>query len=799
MSNYQLYRTNVYLGGQMKWDLVIDDSVDGLYVTKFNLTPISDNAKAAFNTYSISDPHEDNIKKYYNSNKSIFYDECLSSEFTTTKAHLPIVTNENTHPVLYCNTYDMGCKRTRYSTYKKQFEFFCPLWLESVNESIAFKFYVKSNTSDTVLSSRMLKFDLNSTNPINDNNGYNYHNAFVKYLNNYLKKVYIKNNDTLTTQDNVFEISFSDVNYPSKKPYVKLYGIDVTNGNTELVIKGKDLETGHLSFINNLCNYELPVLDFDEIIIDTFKTHKIICKQLYNFNLNFNIEDILPEYLYNTMGGANVSIGVDVYVDDILLDRVDFYTEYDYIKRPVSNDIENSSDIDINVFSYLKDYAFISNIGVNKFSQNICHWSLCDNNDYVFNLYNGFAGIITDYSQSNPYAFNEKFYGLTPNTHYDTHRINNAGQWINTFSINKWSSFYKYVKNTNLHKYKGTAFGNKNVAYINNLKYNNIPNVLHNKFVLGLHVTPKLLGQITDTYVSTSYFMPIINGEMYVMYLNDLLIFISTNPDVFTYKKLGSIITTYLNSAQGTYNNYDETNKNTFCEVYDILSGIKVMMLSLIKPKLIYYNNLSMPINVVGPDDIFNVSDMYRECYYDVVSVNYTNLSNAYVVRYDGKIKPTFVKGVNTLYYKDHVLYDNLSESVYANYVNTDYDAKYPSIGYCGIKKLSASEWTRQELPIISTSASQDNVTLHDNIEFTWYDTNKYIVLLPTIIINAEYDNADDFNNDVNDLICREICSLYNINASDETTITHIRQLYAYTYDYTYNTKYKYTITVTLK
>ena len=72
MSNYQLYRTNVYLGGQMKWDLVIDDSVDGLYVTKFNLAPISDNAKAAFNTYSISDPHEDNIKKYYNSNKSIF-------------------------------------------------------------------------------------------------------------------------------------------------------------------------------------------------------------------------------------------------------------------------------------------------------------------------------------------------------------------------------------------------------------------------------------------------------------------------------------------------------------------------------------------------------------------------------------------------------------------------------------------------------------------------------------------------------------------------------------------------------
>ena len=43
MNNYQLYRTNVLLGGQMKWDLIIDSSQNTLYVSDFHLSPISNN------------------------------------------------------------------------------------------------------------------------------------------------------------------------------------------------------------------------------------------------------------------------------------------------------------------------------------------------------------------------------------------------------------------------------------------------------------------------------------------------------------------------------------------------------------------------------------------------------------------------------------------------------------------------------------------------------------------------------------------------------------------------------------
>ena len=41
--NYQLYNTNILLGGQMKWDLVVGSNNDSLMVEDFHITPINDN------------------------------------------------------------------------------------------------------------------------------------------------------------------------------------------------------------------------------------------------------------------------------------------------------------------------------------------------------------------------------------------------------------------------------------------------------------------------------------------------------------------------------------------------------------------------------------------------------------------------------------------------------------------------------------------------------------------------------------------------------------------------------------
>ena len=48
MDNFQLYRTNLLLGGQMKWDLVVGNTNSELFVSDFHLTPISNNIPFAF-------------------------------------------------------------------------------------------------------------------------------------------------------------------------------------------------------------------------------------------------------------------------------------------------------------------------------------------------------------------------------------------------------------------------------------------------------------------------------------------------------------------------------------------------------------------------------------------------------------------------------------------------------------------------------------------------------------------------------------------------------------------------------
>ena len=129
MNNYQLYRTNLLLGGQMKWDLILESAQTSLYVSDFHLSPISNNTPYTYNSdeYLIKNTHTDNVKQYYNQNKSNFYKEYLNTEFSH---NWPILCEKDEIINCYSNIYDMGCKRSnRYNIHNKQFEFFCPLWL----------------------------------------------------------------------------------------------------------------------------------------------------------------------------------------------------------------------------------------------------------------------------------------------------------------------------------------------------------------------------------------------------------------------------------------------------------------------------------------------------------------------------------------------------------------------------------------------------------------------------------------------------------------------------------------------
>ena len=500
MNNYQLYRTNLLLSGQMKWDLIIDSTQNALCVSDFHLTPISSNTPYTYKSdeYLIKNSHQDNVKAYYSANKGNFYKECLDAEFSH---DWPIIYKENDIPkIIYSNIYDMGCKRSsQYNIYKKQFEFFCPLWLEHINGDIKFKIEVKASTDNTVLGANMLtlkEIDIDTL---------NFHNKFVEYFKNY-----IKNAGLIDGSDDVINIIF--------------------NNNTATVT-GLNVNTGLFethsidNLIDNITSRERPLMEVDNMIIRAFADNSIICKQLFNFNLCFNLEDIFSSNITKLIYGENLIISITVYIGDTELSKKDFNTEYNHIKR-----FTIGTNTEYNVLDYLNDNNYIEFVNKNKFCQSICHWSLFDNNDYIFNVYDGFSGLYID---DNGIYENKHQYCNAPNTvikKYD--KSQNSAGWINIKNIVSWNEFYKYIKNPKKFKTDGTFINDS--KYINNIKYKEIPEELKGMYILGLNTPTKLLASIIDSYFEDV--VQIFNG-VYMYVKDDLILLLTDNLDNLTFSK----------------------------------------------------------------------------------------------------------------------------------------------------------------------------------------------------------------------------------------------------------------------
>ena len=161
MHNYQLYRTNPRLSGQLKWDLIIDAYDGKLYVDSMRLSPLSNSLP--FPKYAKQDllrySHQENVCRFYKQNKNIFFnskgDQKLDSLF-------PIISKSDDSTIdtsQFDSTYNMGVRRVPYKSYGKQFAILVPVWLEEITDKIRFKFdkYIGS----TYIGSKYLVLDEN--------------------------------------------------------------------------------------------------------------------------------------------------------------------------------------------------------------------------------------------------------------------------------------------------------------------------------------------------------------------------------------------------------------------------------------------------------------------------------------------------------------------------------------------------------------------------------------------------------------------------------------------------------------
>lgn len=760
MNNFQLYRTNLQLGGQMKWDIIVNSAASKLYVSDFHLSPISNNIPYTYKSDEnlLNYNHQDNVKTFYKTIEGYFYNEGLNSEF----AHnWPLICKENDVLNSYSNIYDMGCRRSKnYKLYKKQFEFFCPVWIEHLYDDIKFKINIKPVDIDIILASNSLVI---SKNEITE------HNKFVNYFNDYVNACGLINGC-----DDLINVRFSDNT-------CMISGLNTSDGT--FVTISND------SFVNNITMRERPLMEVDNMLVNLFSDNSLICKQLFNFNLCFNFEDIVSGSITKLLSGQKFKVEVEVYIGNDVLEQRDFYTNYEFIEREVKSN--SKTNISKNVFEYLNDNNYLDFVTKNKFCQSICHWSLSDNNDYIFNLYNGFSGIsVVTSKDAGDETYKETLYenlhqyGCTPNTmltHYDESQ-NTAG-WLNTITTTRWNDFYKYIKSTENNKTDGIYINGNN--YINNIKYNNVPIIDDGFYVLGLITSNAFLASIIDAYPDA---INLYNNDVYCLKKNDLLLIISDNGDLLTFKSMSDILYNIDNSA---YANID-------LSVAKYLNAIYLMMSSKVNPELIMFGGSLLYGPADGPSKNIDEITYYKD-----------NDTQDYVFRYDGKLKPTFVNDpkLNILYYKDYVSDDRtrgkskLQNSDYIRYINSEYEPLYSSINYCAIKGIK--NWNYEELPTIVVSEHTDKVDLYNDIEYPWFNSSVIIPLNTVMhfkVINKKHE--DNSYESLDSILYKCIKNAYNID--NESVINYILSKYSIinNWDYFSDTNiddYIYDIVLTLK
>ena len=741
MNNYQLYRTNVLLSGQLKWDLIVESAQNTLYVSDFHLTPISENAPYTYKTdeYLIKNKHQYNVKDYYNKNKSDFYNACLDPKFVHT---WPIICNRNEKLNTYSNIYDMGCRRTKhYTEYGKQFEFLCPIWLEKLapTDVLSFKINIQNKDSKTTVGSNTLYLSGNTL--------YKFHNNFVKYLYNYLTDAGITNGC-----DDVINIDL----------YKDAYAIGL-NVNSGL------FETKNINnLISNITDRERPLMEVDNMIIQSFPDNSLICKQLFNFNICFNMEDIFSSHIVKMMYGENVIVSVTAYINDEQIELKDFYTEYEYIDKFVKSNTNETK----NVLDYLNDNNYIEFVNKNKFCQSICHWALCENPDYIFNVYDGFSGLYIDTIEDGSKIIYENThqYKNAPNTTLKKHnKQQNSCGWLTIFNTYIWSDFYKFIKNPDKFKLTGTLIGKSN--YIHNIKYDYVPNLGDGLYIVGLNMPTNILAGVINSF--ENQYIRLFNKNIYILDMSNynfiLLLFDNMNNVSFAqfFKDL-------KNSYANNFNDISNLQSHQLVKTY--LEELYKMLASKIDPHIIIFNKSLTYTKTKGPEITVNEIDYYKD-----------DKAYNYVIRYDGKIKPSFTNIPNTLYYKDYISDDEnsnskLKHSIYSKYNFLNYEPLYPSIGFCAIKKLN--DWTYNEYPSIHVSEHEnENVYICGNEwEYSWFNNSHCLILNPNIVFKYNKLNSD--TNDIDTIVHNLIRDYYKL--TDNNLVSFIKNMYNYTNDWEY-------------
>lgn len=775
MVNYQLHHTNVLLGGQMKYDIVLESAGQNLIATDFHITPISSSVpyNKMVKENLLKYTHQDNISAFYKKISGHFFNVYGDSRL---QGDYPIIVktdqekNQKNLIDTHDSTYEMGCRRMPYQLYKKQFEFFVPLWLEHIpeNKYLNFEFRV---------------YGLNGTVPVctknfilQDVDGCNYHNSLVTYFRNYFQYVGVEpGNDDL-------------INIDIQNNQATVSGINVETGSTAV----KSIP--HL--LSNLFTREQPMMEFDSHVISSYSTNSLISRQLYNFNLCFNLTDILTNRLQKLMGISPVCIKLFVGLsnsdgtDNDVFEIKDFYSNYEYIPKKycgpvdflaVAGDIQRPEIIDINpikgwspqeinVLGYLDDYECVDYINRNKLNQSIIHWSLVGDNDYICNAYPGFSGyyISPDKLKDWGVGFNANIEdiryikycnGKNPSIQSSVHNESiNSSTWCNHIYITNQSNTeldYHFILSI-LDKFTQYAseFGENKLT--NGIRYSG--NV-HRMCFVGVP-DPDRFNTIKE------------DADGYCKFIKENI----SERIIFKRYRCGDVYFFFYCTSTVNQDYFTLSRFIELCEANEDKDGVNGWLSQLI----------DVLRSALDNSQAIQLASSLTPILADSPSISSTEISYVKsdrpgqpMIRLFGRIKPTFTDSdkMNYKYFKKVLVVSENELKEVQKYLVTNYSPVYPSISYHFIGRTDETY-----------THPNDGLGNDGFIESHWYNTNKIIGLEPEISVDLQSELNDDGKyKKLDDLVMKFLSEHYGlINDSDSPILQYIKSLYTYKSSFDY-------------
>lgn len=650
---YQLIRTSPYLGGQVRWDIPLyyhyTNGVHEMDTPDLYLSPLSDNLmfNESDDRITLKYSHLDNLKYLYSKLGDSFYSS--NGEYTGNYW----LYNHGYIVDPYTHTYNMGTRRMRFSRYEKQFAFLCPLWISEETNPYLFEFEISigvvGKERDHIA---ITKFKLSD--------------AICRYMKNYLDKSprYVDPDPVKYPNGNAPYQGVNDdlLSIKFNPDYATIAGVNVEYG--------KYLTKDISYIIPGLLHREVPLMEFDNLLLYNFKENHMIAQQLINLNFVFNMEDI-SFILKEKLQGEQVTISLRVLYDGEYLDIKDLYTNYENI--PVYRaDLDRLSTSN-NVLDYLHDDKIIDYKQINKFTQPIFHWSMVENPGYIYNFYDGFAPTFIENKEL--YRISGRYYDQADILQPISDVYNNANHWCKYYNYKGYSvvSINTYIEENveNYSKTHSQIIVNKEsgIIYINNNRFfvgdDPIIENLEDKnvYLANYVVDSNTIGQLNLTYSETH------DGEVYGFKISSFNI----------ENQIGIAIDLFATSTTmctiQNIRNYFSGYSGEYLGMFQFIEALKD---KYVKPYKIDFKNTTYT-QVVEPFGDYHPLEM--NMYKD-------NNPGGMVLRYTGKLCPLFIDPQDEYYkninYKYNQWTDINSEDVqyYNKMIKTGYLPNYPSLDY---------------------------------------------------------------------------------------------------------------------